>query len=66
MYRNQYTEWGRVPLLLTIDQAAILLQCTPENLRKLCRQGKVPAMQLGSEWRISKDSIRAQLQEKPA
>jgi excisionase family DNA binding protein len=51
---------------LTIDQAAILLQMTPENLRKLCRQGKIPAMQLGSEWRISKDSIREQLQSKPA
>lgn len=66
MLRNQYTDWSRVPLVLCIDQAAVLLQMTPENLRKLCRQGKIPAMQLGSEWRISKDSIREQLQNKPA
>lgn len=64
MYRKHYTEWGRVPLLLTTDQAAILLQSTPENLRKLCRTGKLPAIQVGVEWRISRDSIRDLLSHK--
>ena len=63
MYREprQYTDWSRVPLMLTISQAAVLIQITPEHLRTLCRKGIVPAMQLGQEWRIDREVVREML-----
>lgn len=68
MYRqpNHYYDWNRVPLMLTIDQAAVLIQITPEHLRTLCRKGIVPAMQLGQEWRISRDVVRERLNGRQA
>ena len=59
--RTTYTNWNAVPLMLDITQAAILMQITPENLRKLCQQGKVPAIHIGKEWRIDRDAIREKL-----
>lgn len=63
--RNQYTEWSKVPLVLNTVQAGLLLQMTPDHLSRLCRSGAVPAMQLGTEWRISREAIREKLNGKP-
>ena len=63
--RNAFYDWSRVPLMMTIDQAAVLIQITPEHLRTLCRKGIVPAMQLGQEWRISRDVVRERLNGRP-
>jgi excisionase family DNA binding protein len=56
-----YCDWSRLPLMLTINQAAVLIQITPEHLRTLCRKGIVPAMQLGQEWRIDREVMRERL-----
>ena len=40
MARNIYTDWGRVPLLLTLEEAGLLLRVTPECVRVLCVKGK--------------------------
>lgn len=63
MQRNlkYFYDWNRVPLMMTIDQAAILIQITLEHLRTLCRKGIVPAMQLGQEWRIDREVVRERL-----
>jgi len=60
-----YCDWSRLPLMLTINLAAVLIQITPEHLRTLCRKGIVPAMQLGQEWRISRDAVRERLKGAP-
>lgn len=58
MQSRYFTSWDKVPLLLDMPQAAVLLQITPEHLRRLCKQGKVPAVQVGKGWRISRDVIQ--------
>ncbi len=34
-----YTNWNSVPVLLSPEQAAVLLQMTPEHIRRMCRLG---------------------------
>jgi len=55
---STYTDWNKVPLLLDLTQAAVLLQLTPEGLRRICKAGQIPAAQFGKLWRISRDVIR--------
>lgn len=62
--RNLYTDWARVPVLMTLGQAAMCLQLTPEALRRLCKAGEIPAAQYGKEWRICKDDLRAMIDRK--
>lgn len=57
MARNIYTDWGRVPLLLTLEEAGLLLRVTPECVRVLCVKGKLPAMQVGKQWRVDKKGL---------
>jgi excisionase family DNA binding protein len=63
MYRQprHYYDWSRVPLILDVAQAAILLQITPEHLARMCKAGTIPAAQFGKGWRIERDVIRAKL-----
>jgi excisionase family DNA binding protein len=56
---RHYTDWNHLPLLMSLEEASILLQITPEALRRLCKAGKIPAAQFGKLWRISRDVIRA-------
>ena len=57
MARKIYTDWGRVPLLLTLEEAGLLLRVTPECVRVLCVKGKLPAMQVGKQWRVYKKGL---------
>lgn len=41
-----------VDTLLTVDQAAQWLRCSPTTIRRLCREGHLPAIRVRSEWRI--------------
>jgi len=38
---------------LTIKQFAKLVQMNEQTIRKMCRNRELPAIKLGSEWRIS-------------
>lgn len=42
--------------LLTVPEAARFLRVTPQTIRRMCRDGTLPAVQLGtgrtSRWRI--------------
>lgn len=56
--RKACTSWERLPVSMTIEQAAVLLQLTDGGVRELCRRGVVPAVRLGKEWRIARDALR--------
>lgn len=46
--------------ILTVDQAAELLQMHPYTVRKLLRDGRIPGRKLGpKEWRVSKAELVA-------
>jgi excisionase family DNA binding protein len=63
-YRKPCTDLSREPELMTVAQAARVLQLCPESVKRLCRDGLLPAMKIGREWRISREAIHARLEGK--
>lgn len=45
------------PDLMNVDEAALLLNCRPQTVARLCRQGKLHAMKIGKSWTIPKFSL---------
>jgi excisionase family DNA binding protein len=45
--------------LLTIEQAAVLLQKHQNSVRRLLRQDKLPGQKVGGEWRIKRSALMA-------
>jgi len=46
-----------VPEVLTAKEAAEFLRTRAETLKRLARQGKVPGVKLGHEWRFWRDDL---------
>jgi len=42
---------------LRVDEVAKVLQLHPYTIRRLSREGKVPAVKIGGQWRYHKDKI---------
>jgi len=42
---------------LRVDEVAEVLQLHPYTVRRLSREGKVPAVKIGGQWRYYKDRI---------
>ncbi len=53
-----YTSWENMPLFLDIAALSILIGKSYESTRQLVQHGKIPAVKVGAEWRISKEEIR--------
>lgn len=51
------------PELMTVEQAARLLQVSPGHLRIMCRCEKVPSVKIGKAWRLPKSWLLAWLLE---
>jgi excisionase family DNA binding protein len=43
--------------VLTLDEAAHYLRLPPAKVAELAREGRIPARQVGSDWRFSKDAL---------
>lgn len=43
--------------MLTVEQAAGLLQLTPRTIRKYCREGQIEAVKFGNTWRIPAKAV---------
>ena len=53
------TSWEHLPVLLSVDQAATLLQISVEAVRKLIRNGRIQATRIdGTQYRISRDWLQ--------
>jgi excisionase family DNA binding protein len=48
-----------LPVLLTVEQAAAVLQMHPESVRAQLRAGRLPARKYGRSWRILRDELLA-------
>lgn len=59
MQRRFYTNWNLAPALLTTEQAGMLLQMTPEHVKRLCARGDLPAQKIGKLWRVDKERLKA-------
>jgi excisionase family DNA binding protein len=43
--------------ILTLEEAAEMLSFTPTHTRKLLREGRIPGVKIGREWRINEDEL---------
>lgn len=44
--------------ILTVKQAAELLQADADTVREWLRRGRIPGRRIGREWRISEDALQ--------
>lgn len=51
--------------VLTVDQAADLLQMSPYGVRQLARSRRLPATKVGREWRFLQSELLHWLREPP-
>lgn len=49
------------PQVLTLEAAASYLQVPPAELKKMAKDGKVPARRIGNRWRFSRNALQAWL-----
>lgn len=61
MAPNPDTAPAQPPEVLTAEEVADLLRMTPGNVRRLARDGEIPATRIGGSWRFSRDRIVALL-----
>jgi excisionase family DNA binding protein len=52
--------------ILTVKEICELLRVHPTTLYKMARQGKIPSIRVGTEWRFGKDVILRWMAEKSA
>jgi excisionase family DNA binding protein len=43
--------------VLDVEGAAELLGMSEEAVRRLCRQGRIPARKVGREWRFNREKL---------
>ena len=54
----QSYSWDKIPLTLTVAQAAELLHCCRDTVRKMCQSGKLKAGRVNERsWVIARDEI---------
>ena len=52
--------------VLTVEQAAELLQTAPETVRRLADAGDLPGRRIGDEWRFLRSAVLAWLRGTPS
>jgi len=52
------------PEILTVKQLADYLQMDEHTIYRLAKNGKIPAMKIGAEWRFKKNLIDKWIEEK--
>lgn len=48
---------GRMGVLTNVNGASMVLGCTPQYTRRLCKEGKLKAIRMGNRWRIKTSSV---------
>ncbi len=49
--------------LLTVDDAAKILRLRPATVRRMARDGRLPAVRLARGWRFLEDDLRRWLEQ---
>ena len=57
MFKKRFLTWGDVPALIDLEQASILLGLSVDSVRRYCVTGDIPAIQIGKQWLIDKQSL---------
>lgn len=53
----------QLPISLTLDQAAMLLQLQRTTVKKMAAAGQIPAYKVGKLWRVDKNLLLAQIKD---
>lgn len=48
------SQWSELPLVLTSDQAAVVLQINRRTLTNMLDRGTLRGVKIGKEWRVSR------------
>lgn len=51
--------WNDYPIVLTVTQAAALLNISAGTIAAKCKSGEIPATKIGRSWSIDRDQLRA-------
>ena len=49
----------------TVKEVAEALKLHPYTIRRLCREGKIPAFKFGGQWRFKKEDIEKLTNRRP-
>ena len=52
------TRTQREPELISIVEAARILNVSPRTVNRLCLDGKLKAVRIGCQWRINRRALR--------
>ena len=52
---------GKADELLTLGGCARLLRITPDTVRRLVRERRIPALRVGKQYRFDRDAVLAAL-----
>ncbi|WP_101698666.1 helix-turn-helix domain-containing protein [Clostridium minihomine] len=64
MARTKYVyDWDNVPVIIDLPYASVLLGSSVDCLKRLSRNGVLPAFKHGGEWRVTKDDLRTYIEE---
>ena len=55
--KHSYSHDLHPPLLLTVKQTAAVLQLGINRTYRMCREGELPAIQVGNSYRISRSAL---------
>ena len=50
--------------LLTLSEAAILLQVSTRTLQRMIRNGQLPAFKVGGQWRVRETQLRQWVEDR--
>lgn len=60
--KNTVKDWRNLPELLDTKTVALILDVCEASVRRLCREGGIPAYKVGPRlWRISKRKLMDQI-----
>jgi len=48
-----------LPEIMTMEQAAGLLQVSTRTIQRMVKAGQIPGRQVGSQWRFDREQLRA-------
>ena len=60
MRQKFYLSWDEVPVLISLEQAAVLLGIGIDAVRKHCVSNELPAVKVGKYWYIDKQKLMCQ------
>ena len=55
---SSHDPFAQLPSILTVEETAELLRVTDQHLRKLIKEGKIPAVRVGRSLRIYRNELR--------